>query len=163
MFSILTNSINRKKNKKKVYPKCDNILYINSCHANETIFDIPNHAGIGAVLNNNYKEIWGYCRYIGNDITQCEAEYYALIIGLEKVLEDNIMILSVCGNNQDVINQINNVNKIESKLLLPLYEKVNKIKTKFKYIDFTYICKEENKRAIELSNIAIHKLNPFSF
>lgn len=162
MFSILTNRIN-KKNKIKVYPKCDNILYISGSQLNETTFDLPNHAGIGAVLNNNYKEIWGYCRYLGYDFTTCEAEYYALIIGLEKALEDNIMILSVCGNNQDVINQINNVNKIESKLLLPLYEKLNILKEKFKYIDFIYICKEENKRAIELSNIAIHKLNPFGF
>jgi len=161
MFSLFTNNLNRKKNKLKVYPKCDNILYINGCHPDKLKFELPNHAGIGGVLLKNDKELWGYCRYLGYDFTPWEAEYFALIIGLEKVLADNIFMLTVCGDNLDVINQINNVSKIESGLLLPLYKKLNTLKSKFEYIDFNYINPEDNKRARELSSLAIKNLNPF--
>jgi ribonuclease HI len=157
MFSLLSNRSN-KKNNSKVYPKCENVLYFNSSHPKSTNLEIKDHAGIGAVLINNNNELWGYCRYIGNDITPCEAEYYALIIGLEKALEDNIIMLSVCGDKLLIINQLNNISKIESKLLIPLYEKVNKIKSKFKYIDFNYIKPEDNIRARELSNIALNNM-----
>ena len=161
MISLFINKHNGKKNKLKVYPKCDNVLYINGHHIDKLNYELPNHSGTGAVLIKDDKEIWGYCRYLGYDFTPCEAEYYALIIGLEKALDDNITMLTVCGDNQCIINQINNVTKIESGLLLPLYKKLNILKDKFKYIDFNYIKPEDNKRARELSNIAINKLNPF--
>jgi ribonuclease HI len=162
MFSLFTNNNhNRKKNKLKVYPKCDNILYINGCNPDKLKFELPNHAGIGAVLLKNDKESWGYCRYLGCDFTPSESEYYAVIIGLEKALNDNIFMLTVCGDNLDVINQINNVSKIESGLLLPLYKNLNMLKAKFDYIDFNYINPEDNKRARELSSLAIKNLNPF--
>lgn len=162
MLSLFTNNDNGKKNKLKVYPKCDNVLYINGYHQDEVNFELPNHAGIGGTLNNNDKEIWGYCRYLGYDFTPSEAEYFALIIGLEKVLADNITMLTVCGDKQTIINQINNVTIIESSLL-PLYTKLNTLKSKFEYIDFNYIKPEDNIRARELSSLAIKKLKPFDF
>ena len=162
MLSLFTNNHNGKKNKLKVYPKCDNVLYINGNHLDEVNFNSPNHAGIGGTLNNNDKEIWGYCIYLGYDFTPYESEYFALIIGLEKVLADNITMLTVCGDKQTIINQINNVTIIESSLL-PLYTKLNTLKSKFEYIDFNYIKPEDNIRARELSSLAIKKLKPFDF
>ena len=159
MLSILTNSINRQKNKLKVYPKCEHVLYFNACSPDGPKFDIPDHAGIGAVLISNDKESWGFTRYIGHDFTPCEAEYYSLIIGLEKALIDKITVLSVCGDNLLVIEQINNISKIESKFLIHLYEKVINIKNKFQYIDFNYIKPEENIRARELSKLALNSIN----
>jgi hypothetical protein len=104
MFSLFTNNNhNRKKNKLKVYPKCDNILYINGCNPDKLKFELPNHAGIGAVLLKNDKESWGYCRYLGCDFTPSESEYYAVIIVLLVFLQHlllcyyyNIIILSLC-------------------------------------------------------------------
>jgi ribonuclease HI len=161
MFSLIKNNIKatKTKNKLKVYPKCENVLYFNSsCNSTEK-FVIPVDTGIGAVLISNDKESWGYTRYIGNDFTPCEAEYYALIIGLEKALADNIMVLSVCGDNLLVINQINKITQIESKILINLYDKFINIKNKFQYIDFSYIKPEENFRARELSKLALNNIN----
>ena len=162
MLSLFTNNHNGRKNKLKVYPKCDNVLYINGYHPDEVNFELPNHSGIGGTLNNNDKEIWGYCRYLGYDFTPWEAEYFALIIGLEKVLADNITVLTVCGDKQTIINQINNVTIIESGLL-PLYTKLNTLKSKFEYIDFNYIKPEDNIRARELSSLSIKNLKPLDF
>jgi ribonuclease HI len=161
MFSLIKNNIKgtNSKNNLKVYPKCENVLYFNSCCNSNEKFVIPVDSGIGAVLISNDKELWGYTRYIGNDYTPCEAEYYALIIGLEKALADNIMVLSVCGDNLLVINQINNILQIDTQLLIPLYDKVINIKNKFQYIDFSYIKPEQNIRARDLSKLALNNNN----
>ena len=71
-------------------------------------------------------------------------------------------MLTVCGDKQTIINQINNVTIIDSSLL-PLYTKLNTLKSKFEYIDFNYIKPEDNIRARELSSLAIKKLKPFDF
>ena len=65
----------------------------------------------------------------GNNLTNNEAEYMALIKGVEKVLElygENIK-LSIKGDSQLVINQINGTYKVKSQNMVPLYKKIMKI------------------------------------
>ena len=65
----------------------------------------------------------------GNNLTNNEAEYMALIKGVEKVLElygENIK-LSIKGDSQLVINQINGTYKVKSQNMVPLYNKIMKI------------------------------------
>lgn len=159
MFSLLTHK-SYKKNKNKIFPKCDYILKFSAsyCFPQQYGFNSPDHAGISSILFNNDKEIWGYCRYMGYNISPCEADYYALIIGLEKAIDENINMLSVFGDNLLVINQINNISLIEDKTLLPLFEKVNQFKTKFTYIEFNYIDKEDNQRAKDLSSVVLQDI-----
>uniref|UniRef100_A0A6C0KP45 RNase H type-1 domain-containing protein n=1 Tax=viral metagenome TaxID=1070528 RepID=A0A6C0KP45_9ZZZZ len=138
-----------KKNQQKIYPICEYVLnfngYINSSKLNS----------IGLVLYKNNEEVWGQSRYIGSNLLFEEIYYHALIIGLEHAIDDNIKILSVCCDNIIIIKQINNLLKVDSKLLLLLLEKINDLKKSFKYIDFNYI--NDTKRANELSKIALEK------
>jgi ribonuclease HI len=148
MFPPVTNSST--KNEPKIFPTTEYVLHFDGCSKGN-----PGPSGIGAVIYNKNVEIGAYCRYIGDSKTNNEAEYSALILGLEKAILLDIGTISVCGDSLLVINQINGVYKVKNSRLFPLYEKVMSLKNKFTYIDFNHVYRTENKRADELSNLAL--------
>ena len=140
--------------KAKVYPSTDFVLYFDGCSKGN-----PGEAGIGAVIYKNGVEYWSNCKYIGNNKTNNEAEYSALILGLEGAITHKIKKLSVCGDSLLVINQINKIYKVKHPNLYELYEQVNLLKTEFSYIEFNHVYRKDNKRADQLSNIALELNN----
>ena len=138
-----------------VFPTLDYILRFDGCSKGN-----PGPSGIGAVIYKNKVEIGAYSKYIGDLKTNNESEYSALILGLEKAIQLDIASLSVCGDSLLVINQINSIYKVKNMRLFPLYEKVMSLKNKFVYIDFNHVYRTENKRADELSNLALTSTYP---
>lgn len=118
----------------------------------------PGPAGIGAVIFHEGKEIWATCQYIGKK-TNNQSEYSALILGLKDAISKDIKQLQVYGDSQLVINQINGQYKVRNPLLQELYQEVQGLKTQFEYIEFTHIYREFNKRADQLSNMALDVLD----
>ena len=139
-----------KNSDSKVYPVADFTLYFDGCSKGN-----PGPSGIGAVIYKNRQEYWAACRFIGTKRTNNEAEYSALIFGLESAIEHNIKNLSVCGDSLLVINQINKVYKLKHPNLCEFYEKVIELKKNFDYIDFNHVYRKDNKRADELSNLGL--------
>jgi ribonuclease HI len=136
-----------KKQETKIYPVSDYILNFDGCSKGN-----PGPSGIGAVLYKNKVEIWVGCKYLGDNKTNNEAEYSALIFGLEQAIKLNIKTLSVCGDSLLVINQINGLFKVKHPNLLALYNEVINLSLKFTYIDFNHVYRNYNKRADQLSN-----------
>ena len=134
----------------RIYPLTEFALYFDGCSKGN-----PGESGIGAVIYKNGVEYWANCEYIGNDKTNNEAEYRALIFGLELAISHKITKLSVCGDSLLVINQINNKYKVKHPNLYQLYKKVQLLKSEFTYIDFNHVYRKHNKRADQLSNIAL--------
>ena len=155
-LSIIIPDINSKVIHKPspIYPKNEDVLYFDGCSKGN-----PGPSGIGAVLYKNKIENWSDSKYIGNKRTNNEAEYCALIMGLEEAIRSNIKKLSVCGDSLLVINQVNGVYKVKHVNLVPLYERVIELKTQFTTINFTHVYRNENKRADKLSNIALELIN----
>jgi ribonuclease HI len=138
------------KSVSKVYPSTEFVLYFDGCSKGN-----PGVAGIGAVIYKNGVEYWSACKYIGNKKTNNEAEYCSLILGLQSAIELDIKTLSVCGDSLLVINQVNKIYKVKNQNLLVLYDEVVKLIKQFTYIDFNHVYRKDNKRADELSNIAL--------
>jgi ribonuclease HI len=115
----------------------------------------PGLAGAGAVIYHCEEEIWHGHKFIGEKATNNQAEYSGLIIGLNKAIELNINSLSVNGDSLLVINQMTGKYKCHSENLLPLYNTAKELSKKFQYIQFQHVYRNFNKRADELSNIAI--------
>jgi ribonuclease HI len=67
----------------------------------------------------------------------------------------NISNILVQGDSKLVINQMNKVYKVKAVNLIPLYESCKKISDKVKEIKYEHIYRNLNKRADELSNIAL--------
>ena len=118
----------------------------------------PGPAGIGAVIFHNGKEIWASCQYIGTK-TNNQSEYSALILGLKQALTRDIKCLQVYGDSQLIINQINGEYKVKNPGLQDLYKEVQDLQAHFESIVFTHVYREFNKRADQLSNMALDVLD----
>jgi ribonuclease HI len=144
---------NSQKNS-KIFPMCNHTLHFDGCSKGN-----PGPAGIGAVIYENNEEIWGGSQYLGNSKTNNQAEYAALILGLNQAIDLDIDNLLVFGDSQLVIHQINKVYKVKNKELLNLYSEVCELTTHFKYIEFIHLYRNKNKRADQLANLAMEKFN----
>ncbi len=122
----------------------------------------PGLSGAGMVIYKNGEEIWSSCKFVGCK-TNNQAEYSALIFGLKGALDLGIRNLSVLGDSLLVINQVNNVYKVKSPILHELYKEAQALKTEFDYIEFNHVYREYNKRADELSNLALENITDLSY
>lgn len=134
----------------KIYPKTEFSLFFDGCSKGN-----PGPSGIGAVLYKGENEIWAAARFIGNHCTNNEAEYRALILGLEEASERKIEEITVFGDSQLVINQVNGIYKVKAKNLFDLYDRVQMLKKCFHFVQFNHVYREQNTRADQLSNIAL--------
>ena len=154
-----------RQSKLKFFPKFNSIKPINN-HVDTVEFDYklffdgaskgnPGLAGAGAVIYYKEKEIWHGHKFTGENATNNEAEYSGLILGLNKAIEQNIKSLLVNGDSLIIINQMTGKYKCHSQNLLPFYNSAKELSKKFEAIQFQHIYRNLNKRADELSNIAI--------
>jgi ribonuclease HI len=140
-------------NKQQIEKKClthEYTLYFDGCSKGN-----PGPSGIGAVIYKEGNEIWSSSQYIGSNETNNTSEYCALLMGLEEAIKLDIEQISVFGDSLLAINQINGIYKVRNSLLIKLFDKVIKLKQKFKYIDFTHVYRNNNVRADYLANQAI--------
>ena len=166
MFSTTFNQIKKTMDKTmdkamdkamdaKVYPLNDKIdAYIMNFDGASK--GNPGLSGAGAVIYKNGEEIWSSCKFIGTK-TNNQAEYSSLILGLNGALTLGITNLSVLGDSLLVINQVNGIYRVKSDSLLELYEEVLHLKTRFVSIEFNHVYRDYNKRADELSNLALER------
>jgi ribonuclease HI len=112
-------------------------------------------AGAGAVIYYNNDEIWTGTFFVGQNATNNHSEYAGLILGLQQAIELDIKTLLVKGDSQLIINHMTGVYKCKSPNLIELYEKAKELERKFDVINYQHVLRNFNKRADELSNIAI--------
>ncbi len=137
----------------KIFPICEYVLNFDGSSKGN-----PGLAGAGMVIYKNNQEIWSSCKFLGCK-TNNQSEYSALILGLKAALSQDIDSLCVLGDSLLVINQVNGIFKVNSELLRELHTEVIELKAKFKYIEFNHVYREYNKRADELSNLALENVN----
>ena len=121
----------------------------------------PGLGGSGSVLfvkepTGEKKELWSKASFIGaTGITNNLAEYYGLIEGLKQAVQLRVRSLEIEGDSQLVINQLRGDYKIKSKNLISIYEKAMELLKEIPNAVFSHIPRSQNKRADELSNIAM--------
>lgn len=80
-----------------------------------------------------------------------EAEYKALICTIQKALELGFKHLQVEGDNEVVIKQMNNHVRCHDKAIKRLRGRARLLASFLDSVSFTWIPREQNKRADELS------------
>lgn len=133
----------------KIHPTCEYVLNFDGCSKGN-----PGPAGIGAVISKSGNEEWCGCQFIGNK-TNNQSEYSALILGLKEALSRNIKKLQVYGDSLLVINQVTGQFKVKNIQLQELYKEAINLIAKFDYIVFNHVYRQFNKRADQLSNLAL--------
>lgn len=115
----------------------------------------PGLSGAGAVIYHFDKEIWSESFFVGENATNNHAEYAGLILGLQQAKASNIKHLKVEGDSLLVINQMKGVYNCRSENLILLYDQAKELEKNFETIHYCHVLRNKNKRADELSNIAI--------
>lgn len=101
--------------------------------------------------------------YIGDNHTNNVAEYSGLLFSLNHFIENTMNVepglLTVEGDSQLIINQLNGTNKVKTEHLISLYdmcrEKVNILEQKGWTISFEHITRDKNNIADGLCNEAL--------
>lgn len=113
----------------------------------------PGPAGIGAILEINGQK-HNYKQYIGQ-ATNNQAEYQALILGLEKAKAAGASEVDCYLDSELVVKQLNRQYKVKNAGIAPLFVRVWNLSQTFDRVNFKHIFREANKEADRLVNEAL--------
>jgi len=117
----------------------------------------PGPAGAGILIKDEKgKTVKMFSRYLG-ETTNNQAEYQALILGLEKAKELGAKEIDCYLDSELLVNQLNRKFKVKDKDLAPLFIKIWNFSVGFKTIKYHHIFREDNKEADRLVNEAIDR------
>ncbi|MDU9050884.1 MAG: ribonuclease HI family protein [Candidatus Electrothrix sp. Rat3] len=115
----------------------------------------PGEAGAGSVLfDGDGGELAARSLYLGQ-CTNNVAEYKALIMGLQSVLELDCGKVEIFLDSQLIVRQIQGQYKVKHPALKPLFEEVKGLLAKVNNWSIAHVPREQNKRADELANRGI--------
>ena len=116
----------------------------------------PGDASIGVSIVLDGKEVHAISKKIGI-ATNNEAEYQALIDGLNFCIDNSIKEIDVFLDSNLVVEQVNKNYKVKAENLKVLNSKVDELIQEFNFIKINHVYREENKRADQLANMALDK------
>ena len=116
----------------------------------------PGDASIGVSILLDGKEVHTISKKIGI-ATNNEAEYQALIDGLNYCVDNSIKEIKVFLDSNLVVEQVNENFKVKAANLKVLNSKVKELIEEFKFIEINHVYREDNKRADQLANMALDK------
>ena len=116
----------------------------------------PGSAASGFVVYNGEEIIAREGKYLGV-ATNNQAEYNAILLGLEKAQELNITELDCFLDSELVVKQLKLEYKVKNKDLAAIFLKAWNLSKKFKRIKFHHIPREKNKEADALVNEILDK------
>lgn len=119
----------------------------------------PGQAAVGIVFcNEKGQEIKNHSQYLGDGLTNNEAEYQAVAIALQKFkalfgkkLAESTEI-EIRSDSELLVKQMKGEYKIMEPKIQELFLKVWNLKIDFKKVSFTLIPREKNKEADYLVN-----------
>lgn len=117
----------------------------------------PGPSGIGVVLKNVVGEVVAeVSQFIGNG-TNNQAEYRAVLAGLEKAKELGVDELDLYLDSELVVKQLRGEYRVKNADLATLFVKAHNLSLSFKKITYTHIRRELNAEADRLANEAMDK------
>jgi ribonuclease HI len=120
----------------------------------------PGHAALGVVIEDDQgMRLRGFHRWLGTR-TNNEAEYEAVIEGLNAVKEWNPDRLEVYLDSKLVVEQLNGRYRVKAAELIPLYERAKAMLREFPQVVVSHVEREKNRGADALANKAIDEKFP---
>ncbi len=122
----------------------------------------PGPAAAGIVFCNEKGEIFKkYAEYLGDKLTNNEAEYMAVILALKKFKSffgskiAKVSTIIIKSDSQLLVKQMKGEYKVKDEKIQKLFLELWNLKTEFKNLKFKFIKREKNKEADALVNEAI--------
>lgn len=116
----------------------------------------PGPAAIGGILYLGTEELERFGETIG-ETTNNQAEYQALLYGLNLAFKNHIKELECYLDSELVVKQLNQEYKVKDKELAKVFVKIWNMAQNFKHISFHHIPRAKNKVADQMVNWALDK------
>ena len=113
----------------------------------------PGHSGYGFLLKAGDREITD-SGYIGDEVTNNQAEYTALLQGLKRADDEGISRIQVRGDSELIIKQMTGEYSVNSDNIADLYEAVCEVANQFETLNFEHIERGSNSIADKLAQEA---------
>lgn len=114
----------------------------------------PGPAAIGGVILRGEETLEEFSAYIGEK-TNNQAEYAALLAGLERAAKHTDVTVRCVLDSELVVKQLNGEYKVKSPELKKLVPKVRHLEERFKTVTYEHTRREGNARADALVNQAL--------
>jgi ribonuclease HI len=115
----------------------------------------PGLAGAGFLVLDEASELLGEGKTFLGERTNNEAEYEALIAGLELARRLGCREVEVRADSQLMIRQLTGQYRVKNRRLIPLVLRVKKLAAEFERVVYHHVPRAENSRADKLANQAI--------
>jgi ribonuclease HI len=91
-----------------------------------------------------------------SESTNNVAEYMGLAKALEWLVENNLISdkIQIKSDSQLVVNHLRGAYKVKARRIIPIYQKVLALKSKFRDVQIQWVPREKNKEADMLTNEA---------
>ncbi len=116
----------------------------------------PINAGIGGVIKLKDKTLLSFSENIGVK-TNNEAEYLALISGINLCIKNQITNISIFADSELVVKQINGDYKVKNERMAALYKKTHELLSKLDFWEIKHVLRDLNVEADELSKQGLAK------
>lgn len=115
----------------------------------------PGLAGAGVVIRDEHgRRLETIGKFLGVT-TNNQAEYQALITGLEAVEHHNPEAIEVHSDSELMVKQMNGQYRVRNPAILPLYARAMELTVALGNVTYTYVPREQNSGADTLANVAI--------
>lgn len=119
----------------------------------------PGPSATGAVIfDEKEKAVFEIGTYIGT-ATNNEAEYQALLTGLEAALEKKFLEITCRLDSELVVKQLRGEYKVKNERLAVFHKKIKEMEKGFKHISYKHIPRTQNKEADALVNQVLDALS----
>ncbi len=115
----------------------------------------PGPAGAGVSLEDAQGEVLAEARRFLGKATNNQAEYEALILGLEHAKKLGADKIEVRADSELVIKQMLGEYRVRDAQLRVLYQRAQTLAGGFQAVDYVHVRREYNRRADRLANQAI--------
>ena len=117
----------------------------------------PGIAGSGMVLydSEDGSEVWSGCQYLGDHLTNNEAEYAGLITGLQCARSLGVENIVAQGDSKLILQQVEGKWKVKAVHLRQYYDEAISLSKEFASFQTCHIERARNARADELANEAM--------
>lgn len=122
----------------------------------------PGPAGAGIVFKNEKGEVFKkYSEYLGDKLTNNEAEYLAVVIALKKFKKlfgskiAKVSKIKIQADSQLLVKQMKGEYKVKNERIQKLFIELWNLKTEFEEVEFKFVKREKNTEADSLVNQAL--------
>ena len=117
----------------------------------------PGPGAVGIVLKKGKEVVFSKGKYLGDNLTNNQAEYRAILGGLQVASKMEIKEIKCNLDSELVVKQLKGEYKVKNEDLKELFVKVKKAEEEFKKVSYHHIPREKNKLADEMVNEALDK------